>query len=419
LANNSGFSSDTSVTETQSWLSGRKIGFICCGGIAAIESPRVARELRRYGATVTFFPTENSLNFVGKMSLEWSSGNPAVCSFSGLAPHIAQFDAILVSPATTNFAAKVANGICDDLPSTLIQSCLGQGTPVFAPAMHESLQQSPFYRSNIEKLNTSKSVFFIASKQEEGKHKTRTVSEIALEVAHHIAYHDKLKTQKNIAKTSIGVSLGGTSVYLDKVRCLTNASSGALGKNLVRSLYAKGYQVTSFECQHSSQFELLDFHTRISCPTYEELKEFFQRLNLEEKITFHAFFHLAAVSDYKVSKIESDFQLPSEKIPSSLDNLNVHLIPTEKLIETKTFQSIGKKFACKLTSDFSQENEKKVVDFLIKNNLTACFWNSIEAFGASSLTHEGLMVSRCPKNTIQFNKTVSKNNISEVFASLV
>ena len=71
-------SDDLKVELRSTALKGMKVAICVGGGIAAIEVPRVARELRRMGASVRVCATENALRFVGRDALEWASTHPVV-----------------------------------------------------------------------------------------------------------------------------------------------------------------------------------------------------------------------------------------------------------------------------------------------------------------------------------------------------
>ena len=133
-------------------LEGYKIGLCVAGGIAAIESPKIARQLRRYGADVKCYVTSESLKFVGVDSLIWGSGQDVVSELTGRAEHICLEDLVLVAPATLNTINKIYAGIADNAVTCLIASALGKQVPVYlAPTMHISLYENPFLQENLKK----------------------------------------------------------------------------------------------------------------------------------------------------------------------------------------------------------------------------------------------------------------------------
>ncbi len=141
---------DLQVERLGSQLEGYHIGLCVTGGIAAIESPKVARQLRRYGAEVRVYTTNEALKFVGEDSLIWGSGREVVKNLTGKAEHICLEDLVLVAPATLNTINKVFSGVADNVVSCLIASALGKKVPVYmAPTMHISLYNNPFFQENL------------------------------------------------------------------------------------------------------------------------------------------------------------------------------------------------------------------------------------------------------------------------------
>jgi phosphopantothenoylcysteine decarboxylase / phosphopantothenate---cysteine ligase len=143
---------DLKVEMINDELKGRYIGLCVTGGIAAIETPKIARMLRRYGAEVTAYVTPNANKFIGKASLEWATEKAVVEELSGLAEHICKEDLVLVAPATTNTINKMFYGIADNSVTTLLASALGKKVPVYiAPCMHISLYDNPILQENMKK----------------------------------------------------------------------------------------------------------------------------------------------------------------------------------------------------------------------------------------------------------------------------
>jgi len=169
---------DLKVERVGSELDGYSIALAVTGGIAAIATPMVARELRRYGADVNAYVTPSALKFIGRASLEWATEKEVVCELTGLAEHIAREDLVLVVPATMNTFNKVMNGIADNNVTSLVASALGQRKPVYmAPTMHESLYQNPFFQENLRRAEDY-GVRIIEPMFEEGKAKIPKTKDI-------------------------------------------------------------------------------------------------------------------------------------------------------------------------------------------------------------------------------------------------
>jgi len=160
---------DLQVDKIGSDLEEISIALCVSGGIAAIETPKLARQFRRYGANVKAYMTPNASKFIGSVALEWATENPIVEELSGKSEHIAVEDIIVVAPATLNTINKIFSGIADNNVTTLIASALGQKKPVYiVPTMHESLYNNPFFQKNIS-LAEEYGIIIIPPRISEGK----------------------------------------------------------------------------------------------------------------------------------------------------------------------------------------------------------------------------------------------------------
>src|SRR5664279_4086420 len=108
-------------------LSGKHIALGITGGIAAYKAAELLRLLIKQGAHVQVAMTEAATHFVTPVTFQALSGNPVFSDQwdSRVANNMAHIDlsreadVLLVAPASANFLAKVANGLADDLLSTL------------------------------------------------------------------------------------------------------------------------------------------------------------------------------------------------------------------------------------------------------------------------------------------------------------
>jgi phosphopantothenoylcysteine decarboxylase/phosphopantothenate--cysteine ligase len=147
------YNEDLKVERLGNQLDGKSIALCITGGIAAIETPKIARHFRRFGAEVRAYLTPAALDFIGEASLVWATGKPAVKELTGNAEHICLEDVVVVAPATLNTINKIYAGIADNPVTTLIASALGQNKPIYvAPTMHESLYKNPFFQQSLRKL---------------------------------------------------------------------------------------------------------------------------------------------------------------------------------------------------------------------------------------------------------------------------
>ncbi|MHC4618864.1 MAG: flavoprotein [Planctomycetota bacterium] len=141
----------------KSKLEGLNILLGVSGGVAAYKAVDLASRLTAGGARVKTVMTENACQLVGPNSFEavtrtqvstnlWGTSEEYKTSHIALAEWA---DVIVVAPATANIIGKFANGICDDLLSTLLCTCWAKPT-LFAPAMNSDMWNSPAVQRNVE-----------------------------------------------------------------------------------------------------------------------------------------------------------------------------------------------------------------------------------------------------------------------------
>ncbi|MFH1415127.1 MAG: flavoprotein [Elusimicrobiota bacterium] len=130
------------------------------GGIAAYKSAYLASGMVRRGFDVRAVMTDGACRFITPLTFKGLTGNRVYTSLWDEAAdkdHTALSewaDTMIVAPATANEIAKFANGIADNLLSTLILDFTG---PVFlCPAMHENMWNNPANRKNIEFLKENR-----------------------------------------------------------------------------------------------------------------------------------------------------------------------------------------------------------------------------------------------------------------------
>ena len=98
------------------------------GGVAAYKSAELTRLLKKAGFDVQVVMTEAGAKFITPVTMQALSGNPVFIDAwdSRIGNNMAHIElsraagAILVAPASANFIARLANGIANDLLSTLV-----------------------------------------------------------------------------------------------------------------------------------------------------------------------------------------------------------------------------------------------------------------------------------------------------------
>lgn len=314
---------DLSVEEKSDTLHGKSIAMCISSGIAAIETPKLIRELRRHGAQVHVYAAEDVFNFIGKAALEWASTHPVITSLSGLAEHICIEDLVLVAPATLNTINKLHNGIADSAMLTLIASAIGQKKPVLlVPTMHESLHEHPVLRQHLEK--NPMDLRIIPPRISEDKAKFPSIETIVAEVQRELS-------GKPLLGKKILITGGPTPGKIDDVRMITTKFRGDLAVKIAREAYRLGAQV-----------QLLVGPTGVAVPSHIPTEVFGDFYEYHSKVFSHLQkgFHIgifsAAVADYVPAHKQEG------KIPSGGAIKTIPLMQTPKIIKEvrKTFPEL-------------------------------------------------------------------------------
>ncbi len=228
---------------TTQLLRGKRIVVGVSGSIAAVEVPKVVRELLRHGADVYAVMSSEATRIVSPEALEFATGHPAIVQLTGNVEHVTflgpgegQADLYAIVPATANTISKIAHGI-DDTPVTAFASvALGGGVPMLlAPAMHSHMGVNPAVRENLEKLRTW-GVGVVAGESAEGEDKVAGPEEVAAAVLHRLARGPWVGRRV--------VVIGGASREpIDAVRSLTNESTGETAVALATQAHYRGADV--------------------------------------------------------------------------------------------------------------------------------------------------------------------------------
>ena len=232
-------------------LTGKNILLGVTGGIAAYKMADVASMLVKLGADVHVVMTENATKFItvetfsvltkNKVYVDVFDENPD--DYVNV-PHISlgtNADCILIAPATADIIGKIANGIADDMVSTVVLPAL---CPILvAPSMNVYMLENPIVQDNIAKLK--KFGFTIIEPAEghlacgyDGKGKLPTPEALVEQVLLAAA------KEKDYAGKKILVDAGPTEEAIDPVRFITNHSSGKMGYAVAKVAAMRGAEVT-------------------------------------------------------------------------------------------------------------------------------------------------------------------------------
>ena len=229
-------------------MNGKNILLIISGGIAAVKIPDLIRKLIQAGARVTPVLTRSGAEFVAPLSIAALAGSKVYIDLFDLTDeaemgHIElsrSADLILVAPATAHIMAKMAQGLVDDLASTLL---LATDTPVMiAPSMNVRMWDHAATQRNLTTLQAD-GVRMIGPNEgkmacgEFGFGRMAEVPEILQAVTRHFEKGPLLG--RHVLVTS-----GPTHEPIDPVRYIANRSSGAQGTALAEALRDLGARVS-------------------------------------------------------------------------------------------------------------------------------------------------------------------------------
>jgi phosphopantothenoylcysteine decarboxylase / phosphopantothenate---cysteine ligase len=221
------------------------------GGIAAYKAAELLRGLQKAGMDVCVVMTRAATRFIGPMTFETLSGHPVrLDEISELTPesritHIddsQQADIMVIAPATANTLAKMANGIADNLLSSIYLAF--NKTVVVAPAMNTNMWEHPATQRNVLFLR-ERGVFVVEPGAGElacgdyGSGRMADPDSIVAEVKLRL----QVQRKRDLRGLRVMITAGGTREPIDAVRFIGNRSSGKMGFALARAAFDRGAHV--------------------------------------------------------------------------------------------------------------------------------------------------------------------------------
>jgi len=349
-------------------LKGKKILLGVTASIAAYKSALIVRLLVKSGAIVKVIQTPESLNFITPLTLSTLSNNDVLSEMvnkddNNWNNHVELAlwaDMMLIAPLTAKTMSKMVQGNCDSL---LIAAYLSAKCPVFfAPAMDLDMYKHQSTVDNINQLKSFNNIHipasfgFLASGLE-GEGRMCEPEEIIVFLNNYLSKKTILKG-KNILITS-----GPTREAIDKVRYISNNSSGKMGAALVRAAIDYGAKVTLITGPTNQKIHH-DRLTIVNVTSADEMLSAVKDNYLQNEIIIFA----AAVSDFTPEKVVNS------KIKTK--SINLDLKPTvdiaKYISEIKSDNQFLVGFA--LENDNELENAKnklinKKLDLIVLNSL--------------------------------------------------
>lgn len=341
------------------------------GGIAIYKTLDLISKLKKENANVEVIMTKGATEFITPLSFQTMSQSRVHFDMFGLVDemqveHISlakKADVILVAPATANTIGKIANGIADNLLTTVIMATTKK--VVFAPAMNTQMYKNIILQNNISKLKELGYEFISPGEGrlacgDEGAGKMAEPVQI-------IEYLKRFFTPKDLIGKKIIVTAGPTQEALDPVRYITNRSSGKMGYAIAEEAYNRGAEVTLIS--GPSNLSIPDGIKLESVRTTQEMlqkiDEYFSNADVLIKAAAPADFKPSHISNRKIKKEDGEEKIivEFEKTPDiaayfGAKKRNGQIIvgfaaETEELIENAL-----------------KKIEKKNLDFIVANDIT-------------------------------------------------
>ena len=231
-------------------LNGKRILLIIGGGVAAYKSLDLARRLMERGATVRGVLTAGGQQFITPLSVASLTGDECYTELFSLKDeaemgHIRlsrEADLVLIAPATADLMAKMANGLANDLASTILLATDKQ--VMIAPAMNAEMWAHKATQRNIETLKRDGILMVgpgagMLACGEFGPGRLAEVPDMVAAVEDYFSGGVRPLTGKKIVLTA-----GPTHEPIDPVRYIANRSSGKQGFALAGALAELGADVT-------------------------------------------------------------------------------------------------------------------------------------------------------------------------------
>jgi len=364
-------------------LATARLLLVISGGVAAYKALDLIRRLRERGASVRVVMTPAAKEFVSPMTAAALSGAAAREDLFSLTDeaemgHIElsrSADLIVVAPATAHLLARMAQGLADDLASTLLLAT--DKRVLVAPSMNVRMWLHPATQRNLTTLRAD-GVAFVGPNEGEmacGEFGPGRMAE-PLEIV--AAVEELLKTPTALPLAAapkpagpltgrrVVVTAGPTYEPIDPVRFIGNRSSGLQGYAIAAAARAAGAEVVLV----SGPVALAD-PKGVSLVRVETAREMLAAV--EAALPADVFVSAAAVADWRVA------HAGEQKLKKGVDGA-----PSLTLIENPDIlATIGKseRNRPKVVVGFAAETEnvlenaraklaRKGCDFIVANDVS-------------------------------------------------
>ena len=379
---------------------------IVSGGIAAYKSIDLCSSLVKQGNDVKVILTKNAENFVTQLPFQTLTKNRVYTStFEEIDENEIQHidltkwaDKIIVAPATANLISKFANGIADDLASSLMLAVRDVSRIYIVPAMNTFMYRNPIIQENMNKLIK---LGFNFVEPESGLLACGDVGEGKFPSIEKIENALFQEIEKDLKDKKVLVTAGPTKEFIDPFRCLTNPSTGKMGIAIANECAKRGAEVilVSSINDDSISDKVKKIKVISTNDMFEAVKNNFKDCDFIIKA--------AAVSDY------TPVQVFDKKVKKQDGNLSIEFKRTQDILKyvgdnkTDNQKVIG--FAAETNNliEYAKEKiTKKNLDYIVANDI------SKKDIGFGSDDNEVYIIDK-HDNIKKIDKS-SKNNIAKI-----
>lgn len=355
-------------------LENKKIGLFITGGIASYKMPEFTRQLIKKGAQVRVVMSQSAQEFITPLTLQvltkhhvlvdiFDEHDPASVQHIELADWC---DLAILAPATANSLAKMANGLADDIVSSVL---LAVHSPrLLVPAMNTNMYNNPATQRNLAQLEADG---YVVMEPDTGFLAEGYIGKGRLpDLERIVEKAEMLMAQTTLPQVLAGkkvlVTAGGTIERIDPVRYISNDSSGKMGYAMARAASWLGADV-----QLVSTNKTLALPLDIGVTYVESAKEMQAAVEADfEQLDYVV--KAAAVSDYRVANSRQQKMKKSE----TGNETTIELVENPDILAglgaRKTHQTvIG--FAAEtehLLEYASAKLQKKNADWIIANDVS-------------------------------------------------
>jgi phosphopantothenoylcysteine decarboxylase/phosphopantothenate--cysteine ligase len=348
-------------------LANKRILLGVSGGIAAYKSAELIRRLRNAGAEVRVVMTPAAQQFITPLTLQALSGNPVHTDLLDSAAEAAMghielarwADLVLVAPASADCIARLAQGMANDLLTTVWLAT--RAKLAIAPAMNQQMWAAPSLQANLTVLREREVAVFgpASGAQACGDVGAGRMLE-AVELADGCA---GLFATGTLTGRHVVITAGPTREALDPVRYLSNHSSGKMGFAIAAACIEAGARVTLVA--GPVNLPTPDRVTRVNVTSAEEMLAAAQQAVAGADM----FVACAAVADYR-PRAAAD-----QKIKKLADTLTLELVKNPDIVA-----AIAARADRPFVVGFAAETEKVVEharDKLVRKRLDMIACNDV------------------------------------------